>query len=743
MAMKKKIFAAVSSLCIAGVFSSCSLDVSEIKNIFNKTEAEPQNENTAVVADTSDDVYQWDTLDISGGGYVAGIVCNKTEKGLMYARTENGGAFRYDTELGEWISMTDFLKSDESGLMSVESIATDNSEPNRVYMVCGSLDGNENGAIFSSEDYGNTWKRFDLSFKCGGDAEGRGCGERLAIDPNDNKTIYYGSRSDGMWKSGNYGETWTLVPSFNTTGNFAQNTADIGIMWVLFDEESGGKGSPTLNIYAGVADVEGYTVYKSENTGITWDAVDTGLAGLYPVQAEMASDGKIYMVFNNNATPEPDPGNGAVYVYNPQKNEFKNISPTDSTAGSGFGAISVDSENPNIIAVSTLGYHYPKENIYITYDAGESWKSFYDSENDYFETESDENDIGTSITALCIDPNDRSRIIFGNDKGVFEASGTDILNTEEEITKKIKINNISDGLSIMSVQDMAYSKGKLYCVSTKFGGFAIDNTSEAVSLDESFDIKGSVDIDCAWNNNELAVMCGEQQILFTDCGGLVWYSTAALPTGYDKLINGSVCISADGSAFIWSPDDISSRPVITEDFGQTWNICEGLPSGAYICADRVNKLKYYAVSENSFYVSADGGMHFRKTLTNISENSTIAVSQSEGVVWICGKEVYYSTDSGENFEKMENLSAECMTFGENISGTEEPLYPIYISGSIGESPFGIYRSDDNGHTWQMISDTERQFGMKANAIAADAYDKEKIYIATDGRGILTGSPKTE
>lgn len=745
MNMKKKVFVIIALTLIAGTFSSCDFKISELKKLWHSEENNEDSGIKHVSVSESDMKYEWNVLEINGGGYVSGIVCSKAQKGLMYARTENSGAFRYDSESGKWISMTDFLKSDENGLMSVESIATDENEPNRVYMACGSLESGKNGVIFSSEDYGENWERFELPFPCGGDAAGRGSGERLSIDPNDSRTIYYGSRSAGLWKSSNYGKSWSIVPSFGTTGNFAQNSSDIGIMWIEFDKESGIKGSPTLNIYAGVADIDGYSLYVSENAGITWNAVDTELPGLYPVQAEFSENGNLYMIFNNNLPPDPDPGNGCIYSYNPQKNKFTDITPANSSMGSGFGGLAVSSGSNSVIAVSTLGYHYPKDNIYISWDSGETWCSFYDSSTDYYDfsfssaqwLESDmKGMLGNWITSLCIDPYDKSHLIYGCEKGAFDIKNINVLSDTENPERKATVNDICDGLSILSVNDIVSADGKLYSISEKWGGFV-----QSDSVSEKFSVNGSVDIDCAWKNSDIAVRCGEHgsssstPVVFTDNGGKTWYSTAAVPENYDEFNRGSVCISAEGDSFIWIPESKAAYPVVTSDFGQTWTRCSGLPSGASVCADKVNTMKYYAVSENSFYSSEDGGVTFRRISSNIEANSKPFTSAEEGSIWLCGKKTYFSSDGGSNFILYDGVSCSSMTLGKSPS--DSSLYSIYVFGNIENYGQGIYRSDDGGSTWFMINIPEKQFGQKPSAISADLSDTGRIYIASEGRGIIT------
>ena len=108
--------------------------------------------------------------------------------------------------------------------MGILSVALDPKNANRIYMETGEYTQwwAGNGALLSSTDKGNTWAFISLSFKVGGNEDGRGCGERLQVDPNQDSILFMGTSSNaltsplqaGLWKSTNFGASWSSVSSF-------------------------------------------------------------------------------------------------------------------------------------------------------------------------------------------------------------------------------------------------------------------------------------------------------------------------------------------------------------------------------------------------------------------------------------------------------------------------------------------------------------------------------------------------
>ena len=86
---------------------------------------------------TKESDYAWRNVEIVGGGYVPGIVFNTSEPGLVYARTDIGGAYRWNARTRRWIPLLDWVGWTNWGFSGVDSLATDPVDPDRVYALAG------------------------------------------------------------------------------------------------------------------------------------------------------------------------------------------------------------------------------------------------------------------------------------------------------------------------------------------------------------------------------------------------------------------------------------------------------------------------------------------------------------------------------------------------------------------------------------------------------------------------------
>ena len=114
--------------------------------------------------------YRWENVEIVGGGFVSGILYHPKQENLIYARTDIGGAYRWDPKTKRWVQLLDWIQRPDWNLYGVESIGLDPTDPKRLYLALGTYTNSwaGNGAILRSTDQGRTFQRTDLPFKLGG-----------------------------------------------------------------------------------------------------------------------------------------------------------------------------------------------------------------------------------------------------------------------------------------------------------------------------------------------------------------------------------------------------------------------------------------------------------------------------------------------------------------------------------------------------------------------------------------------
>src|SRR6266545_2331225 len=114
---------------------------------------------TPAASAAASDPYTWKNVQIAGGGFVPGIIFNQSQQNLIYARTDIGGAYRWNQSSQSWTPLLDWVGQNNWGYNGVASIATDAVDPNRVYAAVGmytnSWDPN-NGAILRSTNQGSS-----------------------------------------------------------------------------------------------------------------------------------------------------------------------------------------------------------------------------------------------------------------------------------------------------------------------------------------------------------------------------------------------------------------------------------------------------------------------------------------------------------------------------------------------------------------------------------------------------------
>ena len=680
--------------------------------------------------------YKWKSVRINGGGYVTGIIYSPTQQNLVYARTDVGGAYRWDVTNKVWIPLSDgFAIGNDYGVVS---LATDPSDPNRVYMATGmyTQSWGETGAVYSSTDKGNTWTRNNLSIKLGGNEGGRAAGERLQVDPNLGSILFLGSSTDGLWKSTNYGSTWNKVNSFPVS---TSPIGSGGISFVLFDKSSSSSGTATSTIYVGVMQT-GTNLYKSTDGGSTWTAVPDQPVNMMPRMAALASNGMIYLAYSDANGPN-NVRAGAVWKLNPGNNTWTDVSPPAGQGG--YGGISVDAQNPNHLIVGTMGRWSPGDGVFRTTDGGANWTNLktnatWDHSLAPYATTSNPHWIGD----VDIDPFNSQNAWFVTGYGLYNSN-----NLTASSTHWIFQNN---GLEETAANELISppSGAPLLSALGDQDGFKHDNLDVSPPAGRSTQYGTNKSIDFAQNLPSFMARvynnAGGNYGSYSTDGGNTWIAFSSVPSGASG--GGNIAVSADGNRIVWAPQGASALYYSTNQ-GSSWTASSGsIPAGLKPVSDRVNSQKFYAYDgvNGKVWVSTNGGVSFSEQASNLPMVPSYqawltrirTVFGVEGDIWLANPSgLYRSTNSGTSFTQVTNVeSAITVSFGKAASGETYPA--VFIVGTV-NGTYGFYRSDDSGATWVRINDNQHQYGT-VSVITGDPRVYGRLYLGGNGRGIIYG-----
>nr|WP_197071513.1 cellulose binding domain-containing protein [Massilia sp. JS1662] len=690
------------------------------------------------------ETYRWDNVAMGSGGFVTGVVPSKLERGVVYARTDVGGSYRWDGFNERWIPLTDWLSESDTGLMGVESIAVDPRNRGTVYMLAGtSYFSNGKTVIMRSTDYGQHFDVIDVTakFKAHGNGMGRQNGERLQIDPGSSNVLYVGTRANGLFKSVDSGSTWTRLNGLNVNETANGN----GISFVLPDPTSV-SGGTAKRIFVGVSRFGsvGPNLYMSKDGGVTFAPVAGAPTSLMPQRAAMTSKGRLYLTYANGAGPHSGTGEpmdrGQIWEYNTVGGAWTNITPAGMDFNA-FGGISVDPGNPKHLIASTINmYWLPQkgrasngDHVFTSYDAGRSWVDL----NEERGLTIDPNGIDW-IRDLSIhwagdvefDPFDPKTAWVISGAGLYKTTDLDA----PVSTWKFDVHGMEEtgAYSAESIPG-----GPLVSVVGDFDGFIHTDPSQ-YGQRHSPAMGSTSGLAIAPLATQVMARVGSSAMYVSTNMGASWQKAPSMNGTYGRL-----ALSADGAVLLHSPQG-SANTYRSTDFGTNWTPVTGLSvKDAYPVADRINPARFYVydTSTGKLLASTDAGVSFSVKATLPAGGNTLvrATPGIEGDLWAClgSKGLSHSTDGGATFTSVGGINS-CGSFG---LGKEAPgaSYPtLYMWGTVGLSR-GLLRSTDMGAHWDRVNDDAHQYGGALSGwVTGDMNTYGTVYMSTNGRGIAYG-----
>lgn len=343
--------------------------------------------------------YQYRNLPIPGGGYVTGFLFHPKKEGVLYARTDIGGTYRFDFKEKKWISLITHVTAEDLSETFPIALALDENRPNVLYIACGENKPGK-GVLAISEDYGETFCYEKIPVLVHGNLNGRGTADRLFVDREAPDTLYFASQQEGLHISADRGKSWQKCTAL--AEDYLTFVTQVGKALLVGSAGVTTKGSDTLR---------GHCLYVSYDKGQTFVALEApesheieGCRLNGQVAQRFSVDGKyLYVTFastgrrsyvleNGYSCDSGDTIDGNILRY-PLDTEGHIGKPENITPGSyakvsgvgqdniakgqildyGFSAISASPKVPGMLLTATI-VKDDGDSIFLSCDYGTSWR---------------------------------------------------------------------------------------------------------------------------------------------------------------------------------------------------------------------------------------------------------------------------------------------------------------------------------------------------------------------------------
>lgn len=574
--------------------------------------------------------YEYRNLPIPGGGYVTGFQFHPREEGLLYCRTDIGGCYRLDRAKQRWVSLIPHVTMEDLSQAFPIAMALDPADPDKLYIACGVGDPKSKGQLAVSHDRGEHFRALPMPMYIHGNLNGRGTGERLILDKDDSRRLYFASQKDGLWTSPDLGESWEKMTALPE--DYCAFVCQMGRAMVV---STAGVTTRVDNA------TRGHSLYISYDNGQSFQPMAqpesttvpgcrlNGLVG----QRWSRDDKYFYVTFSANGansyvqesgyscdSGDATDGHIARYAILPDGTlgQMEDITPGAASQVRGLGqehirpgdhlpygfsGIAASQNRPGMLVASTI-VKYDGDSIFLSEDYGQSWQQILYGlkEGDirfrtsYMQPKYNENgSLIHWLSDLKLNPFDDNEVWFNTGTGVFRSY---------HLTEPSRFfTDFSDGIEEtvhLNVYSLPGSDTQVIDIVGDLGGFAFQNIDQP--CENSFaDDDGNryitcINADFCDQNPERLIVTARGNWRGKTKGGLILSQDAGktfrrlpMPFGLSAEIDqalhrierpnvnaGWVAMSPDGRNVVWSIADgirLPGRQVVTShDGGETFAI---------------------------------------------------------------------------------------------------------------------------------------------------------------------------
>jgi photosystem II stability/assembly factor-like uncharacterized protein len=545
----------------------------------------------------------------------------------------------------------------------------------------------------------------------------------------------------------------------------------LGAVWAPITIDPGGSGT----IYTGSI---GGGVRKSTDNGVTWSAVNDGLAprAIYSLAMDAAGPEVIYAGAFSTIAEEPSgvyksSDGGASWAVQPE-------------AGGIMFCLTADPHTPGRVFYGGLG-----GDIGRTFDGGDTWEEIREP-------------AGGPITSIVIDPNNPKRIYASGTTGSIQStnggSNWTSMSDLPEVVWALAIDPANthelyaatNANGIWRSSNSGASWHPLGSIPHATFGIMVDPTAHTLYASTSGGVWQSSDGGASWQQTSLS----HQSVYTTSMGpggdlyagtstgialslnlGTTW--TDPDPTlGDSKAFGYAITVDPNAGKNLWVTT-LGSTILTSQNRGTTWGAFDEGYSGhetRKINIDPTNSNRIYSGSfiGGGLFKSVDGGATWERRLfggANVYVWVPVIDPVSPNIVYAGtnGHGLFKSTDYGDTWTEIadvptvvQGITVDPRDHDIVFAATNEgilrssdegatwtnvldtgPAWSVTIVGGNSQvvyatlKRFGVFRSSDGGFNWEEINNgvTNTTMGRAAPVIIA-SNDAKVLYVGSEGGG---------
>ncbi len=650
---------------------------------------------------------------VSGGGAgrINRVHLNVDFPNNIWIGSAAGGAWLSTDKGLTWDCKTNGIPS-----LGVTDIATVSSDENVIYIATGDGFGSAGGVqtpisysvgVMRSGDGGQTWQPTGLNWQTSNARLIR----RLLVSPT-NPEILVAATSQGIYRTINSGNTWSLVQN----GNF-------------YDIEY--KPLDPTTLYASSTNI----IYRSTNEGSSWQALSTGIPSsnnaIDRIALAVTPDDpeRVYAVCSRGWAAGAGRGSfGGIYSSTNSGQNWqlkastpnilgRNLDGSDNNDGIQQGwydlSIAASPANANIVYIGGV-------NVWKSTTGGSSWAI-----NAHWTGAGGKPYVHADVHDLTTTDDNGAAVFAGCDGGIFQTKNNGST-----------WSDLSNGLGIMQFYRFSSASGNANLI---IGG-AQDNGTNRLKNGSWAQVSGGDGMNAVIDPSNPNTMYASTQFgnIFRSLDG---------GNDFSGFVNGSLTDGVQGAWVTPYVLDPVTPAVVYVGYVNVWKYVPSTTKWSRISNFNLggtlihlaiapsDNMYMYAGTQGAFRRTANGGTTWENVTMPAGNVSSIAIHPTTpNRIWMTssqynGKAVFESMDSGDSWsdisDGLPSIPANCIVFQKN---SPDRLY-------VGTEA-GVYYRDNSTNQWLPYNDGLPNVIVTALEIH---YGASKVRAGTYGRGLWEGN----